>query len=127
MKWQLLCLSAALLAGCQTPPPYVTRPVDPVPMSPMERGIGSKHELNREPHRAAVCIARNIDAQRPGLKARIVPGRDAVIAEVEVSAAKLIALVQLLIRGDASIAAVWTTPELAQPREELVSVMLQGC
>jgi hypothetical protein len=112
-----LFFAAALLAGCEAP----------APTSPMERGIESKHPLKREPHLAAACIARNIDENRKALKARILPGRDPILTQVEVSASHVVALAQLLISGDGSTAAIWTTPELAQPREELVAVMIQGC
>jgi hypothetical protein len=119
MKVRVLSCAVALLAGCQTAPTPSR--------SPMERGIESKHALKREPHQAAACIARNIDDHRKALNARIRQGRDPILVEVAVSASALVALAQLLISGDGSTAVIFTTPELAQPREELVTVMLQGC
>jgi hypothetical protein len=118
MKW-LILVAAVLLAGCETTPRQ---------KSPMERGIESKHELRQEPHRAAVCVARNIDEKRKALNARVRQGREPVLIEVPVFATgHLIALAQFVISGEGSIAVIWTTPELAQPRDELVAVMIQGC
>jgi hypothetical protein len=86
----------------------------------------STHTLRQEPHRAAVCIARNVD-RRDGLDARIRQGREPVLVEVHVSAGVPVALAQLVIAGDGSTAIIATASDLRESREELVSAMIGGC
>ena len=107
-----------LLAACETVPP-----LRPVP----EHGLRSSHELKLDPLRAAACMARNIDTKRPALEARIRPGHHPVSAEVHVSASRPIVLAQVLASDAGSTVVIFTADELGQPREELVTAMLEGC
>jgi hypothetical protein len=93
---------------------------------PSETPQRSTHTLRQEPHRAAVCIARNVD-RRGGLDARIRQGRDPVLVEVHISAGVPVALAQLVIAGDGSAAIIATASDLRESREELVNVMIGGC
>ena len=107
-----------LTAACETAPPQ---------KSIAEQGLKSSHEVRLDPLRAAACLATNIDKKRPGLDARIRPGHHPVSAEVHVSSAKPIVLAQVLASNPGSTVVIFTAPELGQPREELVTAMLEGC
>ena len=109
---------AALLAACETTPPQKFIP---------GHALKSSHEVRLDPLRAAACLARNIDSKRPALDARIRPGHHPVSAEVHISSAKPIVLAQVLASTPGSTVVIFTAPELGQPREELVTAMLEGC
>ena len=107
-----LFAATALLAGCQTtPPPEALR----------------TFTLVNEPHRAAVCIARNLDRYRSPYSAQVVPGTAPAIAEVHVRGAHLVAVAKLFIAGDGSTASIWMTPEPLFDRDALASAMIAGC
>ena len=113
-----LCgLALAVLSGCHT----TTTPAS----SPLS-GTRTVHTLRQEPHRAAVCIARNIDSRRPAYTARIRQGVEPVLIEVHVSADALISLAQLLIDGAGSVAVIWTTSGRVIA-DDLIPTMIAGC
>lgn len=107
-------LALALLAGCQTL------------MPPTER-THSSHTLRQEPHRAAVCIARNIDRLGSGYVARIRQGVEPVLVEIDVHRGRPVALAQLLILGDGSTARIRITPDPPVDHDGLVADMIAGC
>jgi hypothetical protein len=111
-------VALVLLAACQTP--LTARSI-------VDQGIRTTHTLRQEPHRAAVCIARNMDQHSSGLDARIRAGTDPVLVEVHIRADELVALTHLLISGKGSAAVIWTTPNRAYPREDLIAAMISGC
>ena len=113
-----LCgLGLAVLSSCHA----MTTP----PSSALE-GTRTAHLLRQEPHRAAVCIARNIDRHRPAYTARIRQGVEPVLIEVHVSADGLISLAQLLIDGAGSTAVIWMTPNHVFA-DDLITTMIAGC
>ena len=111
-------VAVVLLAACQTPL---------TPKSIVDQDIRTTHTLRQEPHRAAVCIARNMDWHSSGLDARIRAGTDPVLVEVHVSADELVALTHLLISGKGSTAVIWMTPNPRYRREDLIAAMIEGC
>ena len=88
-------------------------------------GIRSEHALRQEPHRAAVCVARNIDRGRPELEARIREGLAPALIEVEVHARRVVALARFFLSGEASTAVIWIDRQEAS--ETLVQIMVNGC
>ena len=106
-----------LLSGCHT---AITS------RSATDEGTRSTHALREEPHRAAVCIARNIDRQANALTAHIRAGVAPVLVEVQVRADQIVSLAQLLVAEDGSTAVLWTTRDPRYPRDELVSAMISG-
>ena len=113
-----IALALALLTGCQT---AVT------PKITVEETTRSTHVLRQEPHRAAACIARNIDRHRSALLAQIRPGAAPVLIEVHVRADELVALAQLLIAGEGSTALIWMTPDPRYRNDGLVQGMIADC
>jgi hypothetical protein len=118
MRSAAITFALLLLAGCETP---VTR------KSSIEETTPSTHLLREEPHRAAVCIARNIDRHRSALLAQIRPGAAPVLIEVQVRADDVVALAHLLISGEGSTAVIWLTPDPRYRNDALVQVMIAGC
>ena len=118
MRSAAIALALVLLAGCET---AVTR------QAAVDNATRSTHLLLQEPHRAAVCIARNIDRDRSALLAQIRPGTAPVVIEVHVRADELVALAQLLISGEGSTAVIWITPDPLYRDDRLVHVMIAGC
>lgn len=114
----LVGAALVLLAACQTP---ITA------KSIVDEGTRTSHTLRQEPHRAAVCIARNMDRHSSGLDARIRAGTDPVLVEVHVSADELVALTHVLISGKGSTAIIWMTPNPRYRSEDLIAAMISGC
>ncbi|MCA1481474.1 hypothetical protein, partial [Bradyrhizobium sp. NBAIM08] len=85
------------------------------------------HTLREEPHRAAVCVARNLDRHSGGYTAQIRQGVEPALVEIQVRTVQVAALAHFLLARQGSTAVIWTTPERADEREELVTAMLQGC
>jgi hypothetical protein len=113
----LYLLALAGLSGCHT---------TNMPPSSGLPGTRTVHTLRQEPHRAAVCIARNIDNRRPAYTARIRQGVEPVLIEVHVSADELISLAQLLIDGAGSTAVIWMAPDRI-PADDIIPTMIAGC
>jgi hypothetical protein len=111
-------VSVALAAGCQT---------STTPASILDRGTRTVHTLREEPHRAAACVARNLDRHSSGYDARIREGVEPVLVEVHVSAQQLVALAQFLIAGEGSTAVIRTMPDLRDVRDAMVAAMIEGC
>ena len=98
--------------ACETVPPSADQPAR------------TTHTLREEPHRAAVCVARNVDAYPDKLDARIRPGVEPVLIEVHVTAAAApIALAQFYVEGAGSRAVV----EMPRRNEKLLTAMIAGC
>jgi hypothetical protein len=109
-------LALALLTGCQSPG------------STLGESVRTTHTLRQEPHRAAVCVARNVDEKRKSAyTARIRPGIEPVLIEVRVDAERPVSIAQLLISGDGSKAVIWVTPDPPEDRDELIAAMIEGC
>jgi transposase len=111
-------IALALLTGCQT---VMT------PRSIIDQGTRSTHALHEEPHRAAVCMARNIDRRMSALTAQIRPGISPVLVEVHVRAGEIVSLAHFLISGDGSTAVIWTTSDPLYHRDDLIGAMIAGC
>jgi hypothetical protein len=111
-------MSLVLLTACQT---TVT------PKSITEVGTVSTHTLREEPHRAAVCVARNIDEYKHGLSARIRQGVAPVLVEVHVHAEEVVAFAQFLILGEGSTVVIWTTRNTLYRSDELIAAMIARC
>jgi hypothetical protein len=109
-------LGLVLLCGCHG---------TTAPTSTTHEGTRTVHVLRQEPHRAAVCIARNIDNHRPAYTARIRQGVEPVLIEVHVSADEPVSLAQLLIEGEGSRALIWLTPH--RLADDLIATMIAGC
>lgn len=107
-----------LLTGCHLPL---------TPQSVTNVGTRTTHTLRREPHLAAVCIARNIDQYRSPYSAQIRPGVAPVLVEVHVRGAQLVSIAELTPSGAGSSALIWMTPEPVYEREALVAAMVEGC
>ena len=118
MRGAAIALALALLMGCET---AVTR------KATVDETTRSTHMLRQEPHRAAACIARNIDRHRTALLAQIRPGAAPVVIEVHVRADELVALAELLIAGEGSTAVIWMTPDPRYRNDGLVQTMIAGC
>ncbi|MGZ5091985.1 MAG: hypothetical protein ACXWCY_12830 [Burkholderiales bacterium] len=97
------------------------------PKSIIEEGTRTPHPLRQEPHRAAVCVARNIDAYKHGLTAQIRQGVEPVLVEVHVRADEVVALAQFLIVGERSTAVIWTMRNTVYRTDELIAAMIDGC
>ena len=110
-------LGLALLSGCH---------VMTTSTSSDLRGTRTAHLLRQEPHRAAVCIARNIDNHKPAYTARIRQGVAPVLIEVHVVEDELVSLAQLSIEGDGSTAVIWMTPNRVIA-DDLIPTMIAGC
>jgi hypothetical protein len=107
----------ALLTGCQTLQP--SRVVDD--------GTRTTHTLREEPHRAAVCIASNLDRYPSPYSAQIQPGTGPVLVEVHVRGESLVSVAQLLVFGEGSTALIWIMPQPFYGRDELAAAMVAGC
>ena len=118
MRFGTRVMMLLLLAGCQTP-------IAPRPTT--EQGTRTTHVLREEPHRAAVCIARNLDRRSGGLVAHIRQGTEPALVEVHLRGEEIVAIAQLLVNGEASTAVIWVAPDARYPRAELVSEMIAGC
>jgi hypothetical protein len=105
-----------LLTGCQTP--LTSKSI-------VDEGSRSEHALRQEPHRAAVCMARNIDRNRRELTAHIRQGSAPALVEVDVRAERLVALARFLVSEEGSVALIWIDPRDAN--EALLHVMIDGC
>jgi hypothetical protein len=93
----------------------------------MDDGTRTMHALRAEPHRAAVCVAKNLDRHSGGYIAQIRQGVEPALVEIEVRAAELAALAHFLLAREGATAVIWTTPNRAAGREELVAAMIEGC
>ena len=111
-------LSLALLCACGTPP---------TPQASIRAETRNVFSLRQEPHRAAVCIAGNVDRYRSPYSAQIRPGTAPAIVEVHVRGAEIVAIAKLLVAGDASTAEIWMTPQPLYDRDALVAAMIAGC
>src|SRR4051794_40742872 len=117
MRGAMGCMAVCLLSSCQSAP-------DTKRFS--DEGSWTTHRLREEPHRAAVCVARNIDRHKSGFTARIRQGAAPALVEVEVRANEPIALAEFLVSGDGSTARIWTTAKDAYRPDELVAAMIDG-
>jgi hypothetical protein len=90
-------------------------------------GTRTMHALRQEPHRAAVCVARNLDRHTGGYVAQIRPGVEPALVEIHVRAAELTALAQFLLAREGSTALIWTAADRAAEREDFVAAMIAGC
>jgi len=111
-----LVVAVAALAACQT-----------MTESPAETGLRSTHALRQEPHRAAVCVARNLDAHPAGFTSRIREGTAPGLIEVHVTRGAPVALVQFVVRDAGSTAAVTTATQFDIRRDEFIAAILAGC
>jgi hypothetical protein len=111
-------LSFALLTACQTV--MTSNPI-------VEEGPRTTHPLQEEPHRAAVCVARNVDQYQHGLTAQIRQGVAPVLVEVHVRADEVVALAQFLMLGDGSTAVISMTRDTLYRTDELIAAMIAGC
>ena len=85
----------------------------------------SDRTLRQEPHRAAVCVARNVDRNEPELTARIREGVAPALVEVHLYADRLIALARFGLAGDGSTASIWVDPRYSG--SALADLITQGC
>ena len=92
----------------------------------MDDGTRTMHTLREEPHRAAVCVARNID-RLSRYTAQIRQGAEPALVEVHVRAEQMAALAQFLLAREGSTAVVWTMQDRAGEREGFIAAMLEGC
>jgi hypothetical protein len=106
---------AALLQACESPPPVA----EPAPSA-------VKH-LRNEPHRAAVCVARNVDSYRSPYTAHIRQGTPPALVEVEVRGRESVAVVEFLEENDGSAARIRRPPAPAHGVDELIEAVLTGC
>jgi hypothetical protein len=95
--------------------------------SVMGDGTRTMHALREEPHRAAVCVARNLDRHASGYIAQIRQGIEPALVEIQVRAAEVAALAHFLLAREGSTAVIWTTPDRAGEHEGLVAAMIEGC
>lgn len=109
---------AGALLACQWPA---------MAQSIIDEGTRTMHALREEPHRAAVCVARNLDRHSGGFTSQIRQGTEPALVEIQVRAVEVAALAHFLLARQGSTAVIWTTPERALEREVLVAAMLQGC
>ena len=114
----IVCLAVSLITACQSPPTL---------QSTVGRASRTTHTLRQEPHRAAICIARNVDRDKSGYIARIRQGTAPALVEVDVRAQEPIALAQLLVSGDGTTAVIWMTANPVYRGEELIAAMIEGC
>jgi hypothetical protein len=110
-------LSFALLTACQTVMTSNSIVEEP----------RTTHPLQEEPHRAAVCVARNVDKYQHGLTAQIRQGVAPVLVEVHVRADEVVALAQFLMLGDGSTAVISMTRNTLYRTDELIAAMIAGC
>jgi hypothetical protein len=118
VKRVVAALALTLAGACHTPLNAV---------SIVEEGLRTTHALRQEPHRAAVCVARNIDRHSARLNARIREGVAPALIEVHVSTDELVALAQFFVRDGGSTAVVWTAPYAPDTPNVLVAAMVAGC
>ena len=120
MRRAAACMAVTLLAGCQTAT---------IPTSLVSPGRETTHTLSEEPHRAAVCVARNIDRHKSGFTAHIREGVAPALVQVDVRADELIARAQFLVsrNGSGSVAVIWMTSNALYPGDELLAAMIAGC
>jgi hypothetical protein len=108
----------ALLAACQSPS---------APKSLVDEGTPTRHTLREEPHRAAVCIARNIDRHGRGYTARIQQSPAPALIEVDVRAERPVSLARVFVEGEGSVVEIWMTADAPNDREALIAAMIAGC
>lgn len=113
---KLVC--AGVLLACHAPA---------IAQSIIDEGTRTMHALREEPHRAAVCVARNLDRHASRYTSQIRQGVEPALVEIQVRAVEVTALAHFLLARQGSTAVIWTTPERAGEREALVASMLQGC
>lgn len=90
-------------------------------------GTRTMHALRLEPHRAAVCVARNLDRRASRYTAQIRQGVEPALVEIDIRAAELAALAQFLLAREGSTAVIYTMAAQTGEREELVAAMIEGC
>ena len=112
-----LACAGALLA-CHAPA---------IAQSIIDDGTRTMHALREEPHRAAVCVARNLDRHANRYTAQIRQGVEPALVEIQVRSVEVAALAHFLLARRGSTAVIWTTPERAGEHEQLVAAMIQGC
>src|SRR5215210_2714695 len=71
-------------------------------------GTRTTHALREEPHRAAVCVARNLDRHASGYIAQIRQGIEPALVEIHVRAIEVAARADFLLARDGSTAVIWT-------------------
>lgn len=106
---------AALLPACESPYPV------PGPAPPAIR------HLRSEPHRAALCIARNVDGYRSPYTAHIREAAPPALVEVEVRGRESVAVVDLLEENDGSLARIRRISSHGYGVDELLAAILTGC
>lgn len=112
------CAGLVLLAACQGPLPAEQSAVEETQ---------TVHLLRQEPHRAAVCIARNTDRYRGRVIATISEGVAPALVDVAVSEKQPVALVRLFVEDTGSRAEVAMAPLTIERQNAWISVMLEGC
>jgi hypothetical protein len=118
MKAAAAGAALVLLSGCQSPL---------APKAGAGEGTRTTHVLREEPHRAAVCIARNVDKHASGYSASIRQGVAPALVHVEVRGEQAVLLARLLVEGGGSIAEIWTAPDSPGRRDALTAIMIDGC
>ena len=112
------CAGLVLLAACQAPLP--------AEQSAQEE-THTVHLLRQEPHRAAVCIARNTDKYRGRVIATIREGVAPALVSVSVTEKQPVARVRLFVEGEGSRAEVAMAPLTPERQNAWIAVMLEGC
>ena len=93
----------------------------------IDDGTRTMHALREEPHRAAVCVARNLDRHSSGFTTQIRQGTEPALVEVQARNAETAALAHFLLARQGSTAVIWTKPDRTGERDGLVAAMIQGC
>lgn len=112
------CAGLVLLAACQAPLPAERS---------AEEETHTVHLLHQEPHRAAVCIARNTDKYRGRIISTISEGVAPALVDVAVSEKQRVALVRLFVEDTGSRAEVAMAPLTPERQNAWIAVMLDGC
>ena len=112
------CASLALLTACQAPLPAEQSAVEET---------HTVHLLRQEPHRAAICIARNTDKYRGRVTATIREGAAPALVDVAVSEKQPVALVRLFVEPEGSRAEVAMAPLTPERQNAWIAAMLDGC
>jgi hypothetical protein len=118
MKAAAALAALALLAACQSPI---------APKAGAGEDSRTTHVLREEPHRAAVCIARNVDKHATEYSASIRQGIAPALVHVEVRGEQPVSLVRLLVEGSGSIAEIWIAPDSLDRGNALTAIMVDGC